>query len=145
MPPVELTFEEAMAVVALAEEVGQRDQVPFFNGAARAAEKLRAQLPPVVLETIEPLNDRVCIDLARSAADDSCRDVYQQVRDAIARRRILVCRYEAVRSPAERNLSDRAGTDEEEFDFLPYALWFCQRPGTPSATTAGARKSASSS
>ena len=31
-------------MVAFAEEVGQRDQAPFFNGAARAAEKLRAQL-----------------------------------------------------------------------------------------------------
>jgi predicted DNA-binding transcriptional regulator YafY len=127
MPPVELTFEEAMAVVALSEEVGDRTQVPFFNAAARAAEKLRAQLPSAVLETIEPLNDRLCIDLARSAADDSCRDVYDQIRQAIGQRRIVICTYDAVQNSADKDSSHENLPEQGEFEFRPYGLWFCQR------------------
>jgi predicted DNA-binding transcriptional regulator YafY len=42
MPPVELTFEEAMAIVALLEKVGDGDQIPFLGAATRAVEKIRA-------------------------------------------------------------------------------------------------------
>ena len=38
MPPVELTLEESMAIVALLEEVGDGPQMPFLGAAARAAE-----------------------------------------------------------------------------------------------------------
>jgi proteasome accessory factor B len=127
MPPVELTFEEAMAVVALLEEIGDGVQVPHFNAASRAAEKLRAQLPAAVLEKIEPLDDRLSIDLARAAADDSTGDVYDDMRTAITRRRITICSYEPARLAAG---NDGCGDDlppEEEFEFSPYALWFCQR------------------
>jgi len=72
------------------------------------------------MQTIEPTDGHVHIDLARSAADDSCRDVYDEMRDAIARRHIVICTYDAA--------SPRAGDDSEsEFELRPYALWFCQR------------------
>lgn len=122
LPPVELTFEEAMAVVALLEEVGDGAQIPFLGAASRVAEKLRAQLPSSVLEAVEPVDDRVRIDLARSATDDSCRDVYDEVRDAIARRRVLICTYERAKP------RDDGGDDAKEpFEFRPHALWFAQR------------------
>jgi proteasome accessory factor B len=127
MPPIELTFEEAMSVVALLEEVGDGLQLPFLGAAMRVAEKLRAQLPSAVIEAIEPLNDLVKIDLARSAGDDSCRDVYDEVRDAIARRRIMVCTYDSAKSSAITTDSQDNGDSQQEFEFKPYALWFCQR------------------
>jgi proteasome accessory factor B len=120
MPPVELTFEEAMAIVALLEEVGDGAQIPFLGAAARAAEKLRSQLPAAVLDSVEPIDGRVHIDLARSSGDDSCRDVYDDIRDAIARRRILHCTYESAKRGRDRD-------DDEKFELRPYALWFCQR------------------
>ncbi|HZZ42844.1 MAG TPA: WYL domain-containing protein [Tepidisphaeraceae bacterium] len=122
MPPIEVTFEEAMAVVALLEEVGDGTQIPFLGMASRVGEKLRAQLSPAVLEAIEPVDDCVKIDLARGQADDSCRDVYDDVRDAISSRRILRCTYEPAKG---RSIGDTANT--EEFDLRPYALWYCQR------------------
>ncbi|MBV8782280.1 MAG: WYL domain-containing protein [Phycisphaerae bacterium] len=127
MPPVELTFDEAMAIIALSEEISERSQVPFMNAAARAAEKLRAQLPPAVLETIEPLDDRLSIDLARAAGDDSCRDVYDEVRSAISRRRILCCEYESIQQVDGSSCTDGDGFNPVEFQFRPYLLWFCQR------------------
>jgi len=42
MPPVELTFEEAMAMVALLEQIGDGEQIPFLGAASRAVEKIRS-------------------------------------------------------------------------------------------------------
>lgn len=124
MPPVELTFEEAMALVAVLEGIAGEGQLPFLGIAARAADKIRSQLPAAVLEAIEPLDEHVRINLpATMAADDSCRDVYDDIREAIATRRLLLCQYEAVSSKA----SVAASREPEEFEFRPYALWFCQR------------------
>ena len=122
MPPVELTFEEAMALVAVFEGVAAEGQVPFFGAAGRAAEKIRSQLPPAVLEALEPLDDHIRIDLPATMADESCRDVYDSVRKAIAERRALLCTYEA---PGSSHPDGPA--DDEEFDFRPYSLWYCQR------------------
>jgi len=115
MPPVELTFEEAMAIIALLEEVGDGAQIPFLGAAARAAEKLRSQLPPAVMEAVEPTDGHVHIDLARSSGDESCRDVYDEMRCAIARRRIVICTYESATPHGDKQ-------DETPFEFRPYGL-----------------------
>ncbi len=127
MPPVELTFEEAMAIVALLEEAGDGTQIPFLGAAARAAEKLRSQFPAAVLDSVDPVDGHVHIDLARSASDDSARDVYDEVRDAIASRRILRCKYDATSHSDGREARNGDEDAEREFDLRPYALWFCQR------------------
>lgn len=127
MPPVELTFEEAMAIVALLEEVGDGTQIPFVGAAARAAEKLRSQLPAAVLDAVEPTDGHVHIDLARSSADDSCRDVFEQVREAIGSRRILLCTYDAAKQAKGCDGIEATDGPDPEFELRPYSLWFCQR------------------
>jgi predicted DNA-binding transcriptional regulator YafY len=82
-------------------------------------EKLRSQLPVAVRDSIEPVNGRLHVDLARSSADDSCRDVYDDLRDAIVRRRIVVCTYDGA--------NPQGDVDQNPFEVRPYALWFCQR------------------
>jgi proteasome accessory factor B len=119
MPPVELTFEEAMATVALLEQTSRSSQLPFLGTVQRVAEKLRAQLPRSLMEEIEPLDGHITIDLARSNAEESARQVYEDVRYAIAKKRMLRCTYD----PSKSNRDDR----EDEFDFKPYQLWYCQR------------------
>jgi proteasome accessory factor B len=128
MPSIELTIEEGMAIVALLDDVGDGTQVPFLGAASRAAEKLRSQLPRAVLDSIDPVDSHVHIDLARAMGDDSALDVYNQVRDAIAQRRILRCRYDPAKY-ADSNNCDNADTNaiDGEFDLKPYDLWFCQR------------------
>ncbi|HVT89156.1 MAG TPA: WYL domain-containing protein [Tepidisphaeraceae bacterium] len=122
MPPIEFTLDEAMAVVELLEQAGDGRQIPFYGAASRAAEKLRSQLPAVILGAVQPSDGCIHVDLARSQADDSSRDVYDQVRAAIAQRRMLRCKYE----PAKTHLAGKNG-DDEAFDLHPYALWYCQR------------------
>ncbi len=118
MPPIDLTIEEALALIALIEEVSKPTAIPFMQTAARAVEKIRSQLPAKVLDALEPLDDHIHIGLARGMADDSTRDAYERVRSAIATRRALRCQYESnhVHDPALGS-----------FVFKPYALWYCQR------------------
>jgi proteasome accessory factor B len=120
MPPVQLTFEEALALTILLEHVPRGGQVPYLDVARQAIHKVRSQLPEAVKREIEPLDGRVAVDLARGSGDDGARDVYERVRAAIAARRVLRCRYEA-------KDSSHPGTEEEVFDLRPYALWYCQR------------------
>jgi proteasome accessory factor B len=119
MPPIELTFEEAMATVALLEHSGKTDQVPYLSAARKVAEKIRSQLPRPLLEDIEPLDGHIAIDHARSSGDESGRQVYDHVRFAITKKRMLCCTYD----PANSSHDDR----DSEFQFKPYLLWFCQR------------------
>lgn len=127
MPPVEFTIEESMAIVALLEEVGDGAQIPFLGAAARAAEKIRSQLPAATLDSCEPIDGHLHIDLARSAGDDSCRDVYDDVRAAIATRRILLCTYDPAKKTKDCDDNDPRTHAGCEFELRPYALWFCQR------------------
>jgi proteasome accessory factor B len=120
MPPVELTFEEAMATVALLEQIDDDTQIPFLDTAQRVAEKIRSQLPAGILKEIETLDGHLQIDLARTiSVDDSLREVYNRVRTAIATTRLLKCRYDSVHSTQDDG--------KKTFEFRPYALWYSQR------------------
>jgi proteasome accessory factor B len=120
MPPVDLTADEAMALVALAEQVSRPANIPFMRTAIRAVEKIRSQLPAKLIDAIGPLDDRVQVALARTMADDSPREVYDRIRTAIATKRAVRCRY-------ERNKLDPGNDDSKPFLFMPYLLWYCQR------------------
>ena len=116
--PVDLTLEEAMAVVMLADRVGAQEQIPHVAEAGRAAEKLLAILPRPIGDLISELMPRVEVSLAQTSNEPTA-DVNCSMRDAIVRRRALECEYE---SP-NRKLRDDAGI----FRFDPYALYFGQR------------------
>lgn len=117
MPPVELTFDEALAMVVLMERLPRGSQIPFLDTAQRVVEKIRCQLPSTIREELSPLDGRVHMHLARGMADNSPGDVYEAMRHAIAKRRALSCKYE----------SNHRNADEPAFIFKPYALWYCQR------------------
>jgi proteasome accessory factor B len=119
MPPVELTVEEAMAMVALLEQVDDDTRIPFLETAQRVAEKIRSQLSPALLREVETLDDSVQIDLARRSVDNSDKEVYRQMRAAIINRRVVQCAYDSVHSSRD----DVAQT----FDFRPFILYYGQR------------------
>ncbi len=149
MPPVELTLEEALALVCLGEHVGEGEQIPLLEPAARAVAKVRGQLPAGITGPLEQVAPHVEIKLAASMPRDGVTDVYQLVRWAIGNRRALRCAYERPRgrsgregqSPArtargraaegDGELSIRPGDGgngaEEDFLFRPYCLFFSQR------------------
>lgn len=119
MPSVELTFEEAMTLSVLLDHVPRDGQIPFFQTARQAIDKIRSQLPDPIKEELAPLDGHVMIDLARGQQGDGFRDVYQDVRDALHARRVLRCRYDAAKSKYDDG--------DAVFEFKTYALWWCQR------------------
>lgn len=116
--PVDLTLEEAMALVLLGREVGQSEQLPHAGEAGKAIDKLLTTLPLAIRELIDELIPRVSVDLAR-VANEPTADIYTRVRQAISDRRALQCEYES--------LSRKANGDSGKFRFDPYGLYFGQR------------------
>lgn len=118
LPPVQLTPEEALALSALCQEIGERQQIPFLRPAFRAVAKIEAQLPGSLQKEVGALEGRLSIQTAQANPPDGHADVYDRVRRAIALRRSLRCRYEAANSGAE---------DDGQFTLRPYCLFFSVR------------------
>ncbi|MFI5381281.1 MAG: helix-turn-helix transcriptional regulator [Tepidisphaerales bacterium] len=118
MPAVEMTLDESLAVLALAEQIGGEEQVPFTRAAAKAISKIRCNLPQPIQQELKQIEEHIAIRLAAISQPQGTEDVYQLVRRALAQRRVLECRYESVNS---------GGKDVERFRFKPYTLLFNQR------------------
>ncbi|MFW6058969.1 MAG: helix-turn-helix transcriptional regulator [Phycisphaeraceae bacterium] len=121
MPPVELTLDESLALIAMLGQVAEQGQVPFMQPAAKAIAKVRGQIPADLRRELGDIDQHVTVRLAATGSSDDIEDVYEQVRRAIAERRALRCSYESL---GARHDEKRAA---EVFRFEPYALLFSQR------------------
>lgn len=121
LPPVRLDLEEALALAALCESISESEQIPFLAPAWRALHKIEAQLPHDVREDLRERRSALAIRTARAMEPDGFKDVYDRVLEAIAERRSLLCKYDAVAS------SEPDGDPDAEFDFEPYAVFFAVR------------------
>ncbi len=121
MPPVQLTLDESLALVALGEHIGGREQIPLTRAASRAVSKVRSVMPHRLREELESLDKHIAIKLTHAGPFDGIQDVYSQVRESIVRRFSLRCCYESVQSPRQQNGQD------EVFLFDPYKLFFSKR------------------
>lgn len=117
MKPVDLTLDEALAIIALGEHIGGRQQIPMMRAAERAVAKIRSQLPDKLRRELENLDGHLGIRLAAATSPDGITDVYEKMREAIGSRRALRCQYESMARSAEGR----------PFLFKPYALFFSQR------------------
>ncbi len=144
MQPVELTFEESLALVVLCEKVGGERQLPMMKAAGRAVAKIRGGLPAALLEPLSQIDKHLAIHLSRSSPEDSHEDAYDKVSRAIQTRRVLRCVYDSPRSEAEaralagtngaavggaKRKSSKAvvGSPSGVFDLQPYCLFFSHR------------------
>jgi proteasome accessory factor B len=136
LQPVQLTPEEALALAVLCENVAETEQISFLRPAARALEKIMAQLPPDVRDDIARVAEHVHVRTAPAAEESGVADVYERVRLAIKTRRALDCVYEAPRRRAAGDAAAGAtggaagatGADAPEpFIFRPFALFFSVR------------------
>lgn len=123
LPPVDLTLEEALAVICLADQVGGGEQIPFMKSAVQAAVKLKSQLPASITDHLDQLGPHLEVRLAAAMPADGVADVYELVRRAIATKRTLQCRYESIRTAPEGGRSH----ESEAFTLKPYCLFFGQR------------------
>lgn len=117
MPPVRLTFEEALAVSALCEAMADKGAIPFIRPASMAMNKIQAQLPT---DAREELTDRLRTMQLRTTAtmdEEGYEDVYDKVQNALLQHKILKCKYESTTS----------ANSDESFMFQPFALFFGTR------------------
>jgi predicted DNA-binding transcriptional regulator YafY len=137
LPPVALTIDESLALAALCEHVGEREQIPFLKPAWRALSKIEARLPASVREELATRTRDFAIQTAASMPGEGYADVFDAVQSALATRRKMECRYEAVSSTVNDPAGDRDGDDgdgnggnggdDDIFEFCPYALFFSVR------------------
>ena len=123
MPAVSLTLDESLSLVALAEQIGGQQQVPFTKSAAKAIAKVRCNLPPVVQQELKKMDDRVTIRLSAASEPDESSDVYDVVRAALSGLTSLECEYDSVSA----SKSSKVGKVGKRFSFSPYSLFFNQR------------------
>ena len=117
MPPVRLTFEEALAVSALCEAMADQGAIPFIRPASMAMNKILAQLP---FDAREELTERLQTMQLRTTATmdgEGYEDVYDTVQNALLNKTVLKCKYESTSSQ----------NSDETFMFQPFALFFGTR------------------
>ena len=117
MRPVELTLDEALALVALGEQIGKDEQIPFTRAAVRAVAKVRGQLPEKLRRELQAIDHHLSIRLSEAGTADGIEDVYGKVQQAMAEHHCLRCRYEG---SGKKSYSDF-------FIFKPYKLHFDRR------------------
>lgn len=117
LPPVQLTLDEALALVALAEQVGAQEQVPFTRSAGRAISKVRGQLPASIRTELDKIVEQVSIRLAAATPPEGMKDVYETVRRSLASQTALRCEYDSI----------GGNGDGRVFLLKPYTLLFSQR------------------
>lgn len=121
MPPMELKFDEALGLLALGAAVRRVEQIPMTRSAAQALEKVFNRLPTRLREELGELDNRLEVKLAPAGPFHGHEDVYDTVKEAITKQRVLQCSYEGLRSQEQPELS------AELFLFEPYRLVFNQR------------------
>ncbi len=118
MRPIELTIEEALAIVALGEHIaGPTHQVSFLQPAARAVAKIRSQLPDRMQKELEKLSQHLAIRIGQTAIEDEAEDVFLTLQRGVAEHRCVECLYDSV----------SGGEAKGKFILQPYTLLFSRR------------------
>jgi predicted DNA-binding transcriptional regulator YafY len=120
LPPVQLTLEEALAVIALGDGIGRGEQVPHLNQVLSAAQKLRSQLSPSIREAIASTDGRVQIRLAAINPPGGTEQIFDSAMKAVRERTVIDAAYES-------SSGSKSGAGGGKFKLKPYDLVFEQR------------------
>ena len=94
LPPTNFSPEEALALIILCHEVGDREQLPFYEAVRSAAVKLENTLPSRLRDELSRVANAVHIKLEPTNPLEEHRGNYDELVDAIARRRAVRIRYQ---------------------------------------------------
>jgi proteasome accessory factor B len=89
LPAINLTLEEALALVLLATELGRTGRLPLFQPARDAAAKIESTLPLGLRAALGGLMQSMAVRPGPVARHNSLQEVYRVVQRAIARRQAL--------------------------------------------------------
>ena len=96
LPPTNFTPAEALSIIALAGRLGASDQLPFYEPARRAALKLESSLPKVIRDEMRSITRSIQIRVGQNNPLQEKEEVYQQLVDSIASRRVVQIVYESL-------------------------------------------------
>ena len=116
LPPTNFTPEEALALLVLCNDLGDRSQLPFFDPARSAALKLASSLPRQLRDQLRLTSDAVKIRMEPINPLAGQQPVYERLLEAISLRRCVRIKYHSL---AEKKL---IGTQ-----LHPYRLLFSRR------------------
>lgn len=116
LPPTSFTADEALAVMVLCQQLGASQGVPFLRSAQSAALKLASALPERLRDYLHEVSGAVAIRLPQVNPLAEHHEVYDQLLDAIRRRRAVRLVYDSYTE--WRHISTRLN---------PYRLLFSRR------------------
>lgn len=114
LPAVQLTLDEALALIVICEDVAGRGQVGLLDPALGAMTKIESLLPQSLRDELAKVMDFVEVRLARSGGANSETGHFALLRDAIVSQTVVRCQYKSLRGESP----------ERSFEFEPYALWY---------------------
>ena len=110
LPPTNFTPDEALALLVLCNDLGDRSQLPFFEPARAAVLKVASSLPQRLREELRLVSDAIRMRLEPVNPLAEQQPVYQQLLDALAERRSVRIRYSSL---AEGEVRGQGGRDAE--------------------------------
>ena len=116
LPSTNFTPEEALSLIVLCHEMGERGQIPFYEPAQSAAVKLENILPDRLRQHLKNVAGSVQIKLQSVNQLNGQRGVYEQLVEAVSRRRCVRITYS---SPVEQ--------ETIRTKLSPYRLLFSRR------------------
>ncbi len=96
LPPTNFTSDEALSLIALANQVGADERLPFFRPARAAALKLERGLPAAQRQRLRRVARSIRVRLVASTQLDGREAAYQQLLEAIASRRVVRMTYDSL-------------------------------------------------
>jgi len=114
-PPTDMTVDEALAIWALANSVGNRPQLPLYEAAHTALAKLERSLPPPVRHKFRKIARSIRLLPQKVGSLAVKSTIYQSLVEAIEKRRSVEMEY------ASLTEWERITTK-----LRPYQLMFCQ-------------------
>jgi proteasome accessory factor B len=96
LPPTNFTAEEALAMIAMAHELGAKGKLPFYEPARSAALKLEGSLPYQLREAMRSVSQSIRIRLSPVNPLEGKKSIYEQLVDAIAQRKAVRICYQSL-------------------------------------------------
>ena len=96
LPPTQFTTEEALALLVLCRQLGDRRMIPFYSAAQSAADKLSSNLPQRLVTYLRSVSSAIRIRLDATNSLAGQERIYEQLLNAISTRCCVRIRYESL-------------------------------------------------
>lgn len=97
LPPTNFTAEEALSLIALADNLGNgKGQLPFGEPARRAAMKLESMLPEPLREEVRSVAGAVDIRLGAVSHLAGHRSTFRALQTALKKRKVVTIEYDSL-------------------------------------------------